>query len=144
MAAPGQPLPALQAQIVRDEVRGLGPLVALGRGLRVAEAAGAEWAFVCAVDMPFLTPELIDDLARRAVSLGADVVVPWDGHDHYLAAVYRTGLADTVDTVLAAGERAMHALVNSVDAQRVVVSDSRPLTNVNSPTELWSLLQPSR
>ncbi|WP_235631505.1 NTP transferase domain-containing protein, partial [Mycolicibacterium fortuitum] len=39
IAAPGQPLPELKAEVLRDEVRGVGPLVATGRGLRaVAEA----------------------------------------------------------------------------------------------------------
>jgi molybdopterin-guanine dinucleotide biosynthesis protein A len=141
MAAPGQPLPPLQACVVRDEVRGLGPLLATGRGLHAAEAAGAKWAFVCAVDMPFLTVDLIDDLASRAFRLDADVVLPWDGHDHYLAAVYRTDLARRVDALVAAGERAMRALVNSVDTQRIVMSDSRPLANVNSPADLQSLLR---
>ncbi|MBX9641011.1 MAG: NTP transferase domain-containing protein, partial [Mycobacteriaceae bacterium] len=41
MAAPGQSLPALSVPILRDEVRGLGPLPATGRGLRAAAAAGA-------------------------------------------------------------------------------------------------------
>lgn len=141
MAAPGQPLPPLQAQVVRDEVRGLGPLVATGRGLRMAAEAGAKWAFLCAVDMPFLTVDLIDDLASRAAKLNADVVLPWDGRDHYLAAVYRTDLAERVDALVAAGERAMRGLVDSVDAQRIVLSDSGLLANVNSPAELRSLQQ---
>jgi molybdopterin-guanine dinucleotide biosynthesis protein A len=38
----------------------------------------------------------------------------------------------------------MRALVDSVDAQRIVMSDSRPLGNVNSADELNALLQPSR
>ncbi|MGF2946694.1 NTP transferase domain-containing protein, partial [Mycobacterium sp. Lab-001] len=41
MAAQGQPLPGLQARIVRDELRGLGPLPATARGLRAAADAGA-------------------------------------------------------------------------------------------------------
>ena len=54
IAAPGQPLPALDAEVLRDEVRGVGPLLATGRGLRAAADAGLELAFVCAVDMPLL------------------------------------------------------------------------------------------
>lgn len=142
MAAPGQPLPALQAPIVRDELRGLGPLPATGRGLRAAAGAGARLAFVCAVDMPYLTVELIDDLARRAAETDAEVVLPWDGQDHYLAAVYRTDLADRVDALVAAGERKMRALVDVSDTQRIVMSDSRPLTNVNTATDLSALAQP--
>lgn len=144
VAAPGQPLPELPADIVRDEVRGLGPLLATGRGLRAAREAGAKRAFVCAVDMPLLTVDLIDMLADRAAEVDAEVTLPWDGRDHYLAAVYRTDLADRVDALVAAGERAMRALVDSVDAQRIVVSDSRPLSNVNSADDLRALVQSSR
>jgi molybdopterin-guanine dinucleotide biosynthesis protein A len=136
MAAPGQPLPALQARIMRDELRGLGPLPATGHALRAAAEAGARFVFVCAVDMPYLTVELIDDLARRAAETDAEVVLPWDGRDHYLAAVYRTDLADRADALVAAGERKMRALVDASDAQRIVMSDSHPLTNVNSATDL--------
>ncbi|WP_343600996.1 molybdenum cofactor guanylyltransferase [Mycobacterium sp.] len=142
VAAPGQPLPAVPARIVRDEVRGWGPLPATGRGLRAARDAGAQRAFVCAVDMPFLTAELLDVLADRAAQVDADVVLPWDGRDHYLAAVYRTGLVERVDELVTAGERSMRALVGAVDAQRLVLTDSRILVNVNSAADLSALQQP--
>lgn len=136
VAAPGQPLPALQADVLRDEVRGVGPLLATGRGLRAAADAGLELAFVCAVDMPFISAELIDELAGRAAGLGVDVVVPWDGRDHYLAGVYRTALAERVDALVAAGERSMRALVDTVDTQRIVMPEQRSLTNVNTAADL--------
>ena len=135
IAAPGQQLPDLDAEVLRDAVRGVGPLVATGRGLRAAADAGAPRAFVCAVDMPFLDPVLIDVLLDYSKNLPADVVLPWDGRDHYLAALYRTSLVDRIDALVAAGERSMAALVNSVDAQRIVVADSRALTNINSAAE---------
>lgn len=144
VAAPGQPLPELQARVVRDELRGLGPLLAIGRGLHAAAEAGAKRAFLCAVDVPFLTADLIDMLVARAVEVDADVVLPWDGSDHYLAAVYRTDLAAQVDALVAAGERDMRALVDRVDAQRIVISDPRPPANVKSATGLRSLLQAVR
>ncbi|REO56550.1 molybdenum cofactor guanylyltransferase, partial [Mycobacterium tuberculosis] len=121
-----------------------GPLPATGRGLRAAAEAGVRLAFVCAVDMPYLTVELIEDLARRAVQTDAEVVLPWDGRNHYLAAVYRTDLADRVDTLVGAGERKMSALVDASDALRIVMADSRPLTNVNSAAGLHAPMQPGR
>jgi molybdenum cofactor guanylyltransferase len=143
MAAQGQPLPALAtARVMRDELRGLGPLPATARGLRAAAESGARFAFVCAVDMPFLAVELIDDLARRAVETNAEVVLPWDGRDHFLAAVYRTDLADRADALVAAGERKMRALADVSDTQRIVISESRPLTNVNTGAELRALVRP--
>lgn len=136
VAAPGQALPPLQAEILRDEVRGVGPLLATGRGLRAAADAGCELAFVCAVDMPHMSVELIDQLAERAAALPVDVVLPWDGRNHYLAGVYRTALADRVDALVAAGERSMRALVETVDTQRIVMPEQRSLTNVNTAADL--------
>jgi len=136
IAAPGQPLPDLRADVLRDEVRGVGPLLATGRGLRAAADAGREWAFVCAVDMPFMSADLIDVLAERAAQLGPDVVLPWDGRDHYLAGVYRTALAGRVDELVSAGERSMRALVDTVDTQRIVMPVQRSLTNVNTTADL--------
>ncbi|WP_084222933.1 molybdenum cofactor guanylyltransferase [Mycolicibacterium holsaticum] len=136
VAAPGQALPQLDAEVLRDEVRGVGPLLATGRGLRAAADAGIELAFVSAVDMPLLTVDLVDQLVGPAVVLGADVVLPWDGRDHYLAGIYRTSLADRVEALVAAGERSMRALVETVDTQRIVLPEQRALTNVNTTADL--------
>jgi len=132
IAAPGQPLPALDAEVLRDEVRGVGPLLATGRGLRAAAAAGADRAFVSAVDMPFLSPDLIDELAAFR---GVDIVLPWDGRDHYLAGIYQTSLADQIDALVAAGERSMRALADTVVTQRVVLPETRALTNLNAEAD---------
>ena len=86
--------------------------------------------------MPLLDVDLIDELAGPAVRLRADVVLPWDGRDHYLAGVYRTSLADRVDKLVAAGERSMRALVDTVDTQRIVMAEQPALTNVNTAAEL--------
>ncbi|MEU0496025.1 molybdenum cofactor guanylyltransferase [Mycobacterium sp. NPDC006124] len=136
VAAPGQPLPTLDATVLRDDVRGVGPLLATARGLHAAADAGMERAFVCAVDMPHLTVDLIDELVGPSVRLGAAVVLPWDGRDHYLAGVYRTDLAARADELVAAGERSMRALVDVVDVQRVVMPEQRSLANVNAPADL--------
>jgi molybdenum cofactor guanylyltransferase len=142
MAAPGQPVPAVQGRVIRDEVRGRGPLSATGRGLRAAAEAGAKYAFVCAVDMPLLTVELIDELVALANETNAEVVLPWDGRSHYLAAVYRTDLADRVDALVAAGEYKMSALIDASDSQQIVLTDSRPVTNVNTDADLRALVRP--
>ncbi|OBB87025.1 molybdenum cofactor guanylyltransferase [Mycobacterium colombiense] len=141
MAAPGQPLPAVQAQVVRDEVRGQGPLPATGRGLRAAAEAGARYAFVCAVDMPLLSAELIDELVQLATETNAEIVLPWDGRSHYLAAVYRTDLAGRIDGLVAGGARSMRALIDASDAQQIVLPESRFLANVNTESDLLALAQ---
>jgi molybdopterin-guanine dinucleotide biosynthesis protein A len=140
IAAPGQQMPSVDAEVLRDDVRGVGPLVATARGLRAAAEAGLPWAFVCAVDMPFLDPVLIDVLVDASENLTADVVLPWNGRDQFLAGLYRTSLVDRINELVAAGERSMVALANSVETQRIVVSDDRWFTNMNSATDL-SLLR---
>lgn len=144
VAAPGQALPNLSAQVVRDDVRGLGPLLATARGLHAAAAAGAKRAFLCAVDIPFLTADLIDVLLDRAIEVDADVVLPWDGTNRYLVGVYRTELAAKIDELIAAGERNMPALVDYVDTQRVVVSESHPSVDGKPVSGLRRLLLAGR
>lgn len=130
VAAPGQPLPELaDATILRDEARGIGPLLATGRGLRAAAAAGAQRAFVCAVDMPNLTADIVDALDGRD---GVDIALAWDGRDHYLAGIYRTALADRIDELVASGERSMRALTECVLTQRIVIESGDALVNLNS------------
>jgi len=124
VTSPGQSLPELPAEVVRDDVRGHGQLSAVGRGLRAAAEAGAKYAFVCSVDAELLDPDVIDLLVARAAALDADIVLPWDGTNHYLAAVYRTELAAVVDDLVADGERGISALITWVDSQRVVISDA--------------------
>ena len=92
--------------------------------------------------MPLLDAALIDELAGPAVRLGADVVLPWDGRDHYLAGIYRTSLADRIDGLLAAGERSMRALVDRVDTQRIVMPEQPSLTNVDTAADLSATLPP--
>lgn len=142
IAAPGQALPEVDATVLRDEVRGVGPLLATGRGLQAAAAAGIDHAFVCAVDMPELTTDIIDTLAGPAQRLGVDVVLPWDGRDHYLAGIYRTGLHGVVERLISSGQRSMRALVDSVDTQRIVLPEQSALTNVNTAADLSTLIPP--
>jgi len=140
VASPGQSLPELAAQVVRDDVRGHGLLSAISRGLHAAAEAGATWAFLCSVDAAVLTADVIDAVAARAAEVDADIVLPWDGSNHYLAAVYRTELARQIDDLVAAGERNLPALIDRVDSQRVVLSDSRPSADARPASGLRSLL----
>jgi molybdopterin-guanine dinucleotide biosynthesis protein A len=140
VASPGQSLPELPAQVVRDDVRGHGLLPAISRGLHAAAESGATWAFLCSVDAAVLTADVIDAVAARAAEVDADIVLPWDGSNHYLAAVYRTELARQVDELVAAGERNLPALIDRVDSQRVVISDSRPPADAKPASGLRSLL----
>jgi molybdenum cofactor guanylyltransferase len=144
VTSPGQSLPELSAQVVRDDVRGGGQLSAIGRGLRAAADAGAKYAFLASTDATILSADVIDLLAARAAQDDAEIVSPWDGSNHYLAAVYRTELASVVDDLVAAGERGILALIARVDSQRVVIGDSGSPVGAKPTSGLRSLLHAGR
>ncbi|MDT5206088.1 MAG: molybdenum cofactor guanylyltransferase [Mycobacterium sp.] len=144
VASPGQSLPELSAQVVRDNVRGHGQLSAIGRGLHAAADAGSKHAYLCSVDAAVLSVDVIDLLSARAAEVDADIVLPWDGSNHYLAAVYRTELAAVIDDLVAAGEGSIPALVARVDSQRVVIGDSAPPPAAKPTSGLRSLLHAGR
>ncbi len=144
VTSPGQSLPELSAQVVRDDLRGGGQLSAIGRGLRAAADAGAKYAFLASVDATILSADVIDLLAARAAQDEADIVLPWDGRNHYLAAVYRTELASVVDDLVASGERGIPALIARVDSQRVVIGDAGSPAKAKSTSGLRSLLNAGR
>lgn len=136
IAAPGQPLPEVDAEVLRDQIRGEGLLLAAVRGIRAAADAGVSQVFVCTVGMPQLDATLIDTLVSYSKFIGADVVLPWDQRDRYLGALYRTSLLGKAEALIATGERGMAALVRDVDTQRIVVSGCRALTTVGRPLDL--------
>jgi molybdopterin-guanine dinucleotide biosynthesis protein A len=144
VTSPGQSLPELSVHVVRDDLRGGGQLSAIGRGLRAAAGAGAKYAFLASVDATILSADVIDLLLARAAQDGADIVLPWDGSNHYLAAVYRTELASAVDDLVAAGERGITTLITRVDSQRVVIGDSGSPAEGKSTSGLRSLLHAAR
>jgi molybdenum cofactor guanylyltransferase len=47
-----------------------------------------------------------------------------------------------VAELVAAGERSMRALVDTVDTQRIVMDEQRSLTNVNTAADLSTALPP--
>lgn len=95
--------------------------------------------------MPLLSASLIDDLIGLATETNAEIVLPWDGRSHYLAAVYRTDLAERIDGLVAAGARSMRALIDASDAQQIVLPESRvswPTSTRRVTCALWRSCRP--
>jgi len=153
VAAPGQPIPDLPAdvRVARDEVSGRGPLQGIAAGL-AALAGEAEAAYVSSTDVPFLHPALIRRLA--ALRAGHDIAVPRaQGHFHPLAAVYGMNARAEIDALLAEGRlrpfflfERMRTLVADEDlllaGEELAVADPRldSLRNLNTPEELAAAL----
>ena len=97
--APGQELPPLPdwATVVEDPREGRGPLMGIAAGLT---ALDADAAFVSSTDVPLLHPAFV----RRVVTAlddETDVVLPVaQGHNHPLAAAYRTSVLPIVERLV--------------------------------------------
>ena len=149
VSAAGQELPPLPrgVGVVADPLPGLGPLQGIAAGL--AAAAGADAAFVCSTDLPFLHPAFVRCVVTALDEPEADVALPFArGYRQPLAACYRTALAEQITAMLAAGRRRPGMLfercrVRELDdaallADRAVAlldPDLESVANVNEPAE---------
>lgn len=148
VAAVEQRLPQLPAgvEVVCDEHSCRGPLEGLAAGL-VELASRAEVVFACGCDTPLLVPDYI--VRMFGLRANHDAALVDDGERlHPLAAVYRSGLAPLAASLLASGERRLHALVECCDTRRVLPGELRDvdprlssLENCNTHDEYRRLLR---
>ena len=137
VAAPEQELPEIgDVLVVRDSVRGRGPLEGLAVGLE-ALRPHVDWAWVVATDMPALSATILNRL--WSIREGTDVVLPLvEGWRQPWAALYRTALADSVRELLRAGETRPRELLERCRVREWVVGpeeDSAAWRNLNTPEE---------
>jgi molybdopterin-guanine dinucleotide biosynthesis protein A len=134
------PWAGLPVELVRDRHAGVGPLAGLHAAL--ASTEGQDGVVCVAGDMPFVPEPLLYLLRDRAPE--ADAVVPRvGGRPEPLLARYARRCLTAVEGQLAAGERAVHLLLDHLvvawvdeDDLRAVDPALRALTNVNTPEDL--------
>jgi molybdenum cofactor guanylyltransferase len=134
------PWAELPVELVHDRHAGVGPLAGLHAALVSTE--GQQGVVCVAGDMPFVSEPLLRLLRDRAPE--ADAVVPRvAGRAEPLLARYARRCRAAVEAQLAAGERAVHMLLDHLavswldeDDLRAVDPELRALTNVNTPDDL--------
>ena len=134
VVGPRQPAPD-DVVFVREEPPGGGPVAAIRAGLR---AVGTDVVAVLAGDLPFLTPELVDELRRRLDADGV-LVVDDTGRDQLLLGVWRVAaLAGAVGDP--AGPAALHRALAGLAVRRlrpdVPAGRPAPWLDCDTPEEL--------
>ena len=152
IAAANDPAPfaGLKVRTVPDRL-GSGPLAGIAAAL---EAASDPLIFCCAVDMPFLVPELVRHLCGLAEVEGYDIVVPRGEGEGRASpveptfAVYGKGCLSRFQERLAAGRYKIDAAfeglhVRVVEPEEVARHDPRRLSfrNVNTPEDLQKAIE---
>jgi molybdopterin-guanine dinucleotide biosynthesis protein A len=138
VAAPGQEMPELAVELVRDEVAYQGPVGGIYYGLK---AAGGEISFVTSCDVAFLNPPLISFLVSQISQY--DVVVPyWQDRFQPLHAVYRRSVLSLLETQLERRELRPVYLFDKVRTRRVAEEEIRNFDpqglsffNMNTPDD---------
>ena len=128
----------LQARLVPDERPGMGSLMGILSGLRVARSP---YTLVVACDMPFLNVTLLRHLLSLAP--GYDVVIPHLGDEvEPLHAVYGRSCLPAIEQILAQGRRRIVAFFDMVRVRHVpqVEIDSfdpehLSFLNINTPED---------
>lgn len=133
-------------RIIADEMPGHGPLAGIASALH---AAGGAAVLVLAWDMPFVTPELLDELRMRG-ERGASAVAPVHGPDarlEPLCAWYGEKSLATCRALLDSGERRASALFEALTDTDALGDEalarfgdaSRLFTSVDTPARLAEL-----
>ncbi len=123
VAAPEQNLPIIpvSVRVARDERRDRGPLEGLAAGLRMLQA-DADCVYATSCDVPLLVPLFVQKMFEL---LGDhEIAVPRDGqHHHPLAAVYRTSVLGTVESLLSHDQLRPRFLFDRVNSREVAVEE---------------------
>jgi molybdopterin-guanine dinucleotide biosynthesis protein A len=146
VAAQGQELPPMAADIIRDEYDALGPLAGIAAALTALESR-TDAVYVSSCDVPLLRPGFIQRIVR-ALTEDVDVVVPQaQGYLHPLAAVYRVNVLAQVKELLTARRLRPVFLFETVrvnvltsDAWQDVDHTSESLRNANTWAEYERLV----
>ena len=122
----------VDARVVLDPVPNGGPLAGLAAGLAACETP---WLVSAAVDLPFLTAEVLRPLLGAVPEVvDVAVAVDEDGRRQPTVALWRVAtVGPVVSERLAARRLALHGLIGRLEAREVPI---RGLHNVNQPGEL--------
>ncbi|MCH2409379.1 molybdenum cofactor guanylyltransferase [Myxococcota bacterium] len=125
-------LPVLSsAEIVIDEADHQGPLAGIARGL---EAMEADFAFVIATDMPFVSRQFVDILLSREIPVAMEL----GGIVQTLAAVYPKEGATVARSLLRSGRARPYDLLKKMGAEIVKETDltfNPGLDGMNTPED---------
>lgn len=123
------------ARAVVDVLAGAGPLAGVAS---VLCAARHPTVVVVAVDMPFVAPELLRLVARKAIARQQSTVVRSPRGLEPLLAAYRRVEADTALTLLRAGERSMAAFLAATRAHVIEPWVWRPVDPAGTSFANWN------
>ena len=125
---------------VADNFPGMGPLAGIEAAMK---ASSSPWLFVFGGDMPWLSGEIIADLAADLLKAPSDVLIPRiDKSIEPLHAIYRCSLHPYLESYLLEGkDTAVRAFFKPLKVRYYDLprdeKTTKAFTNINSPGDLY-------
>lgn len=91
---------------------------------------------VCATDLPFVSPAVIERLARHPVPRAPVVVAGLGEEIQPLLGCYHPGASALLSAAAAEGRRPLREVVREIEPHVLLVEDPDVLFNINSPEDL--------
>jgi molybdopterin-guanine dinucleotide biosynthesis protein A len=109
------------------------PLIGITHALGYASGRSV---VVCAGDLPFVTPELIDRLAHASLARAPAIVAARGGAMQPLLGRYEPRAGELLRAAALAANQPVVAAVSAIGARMLEVEDPEELFNVNAPDDL--------
>ncbi len=137
----------VDAQILLDSIPGGGPLVGLYRAL---QAISTPYAILVAVDMPFVTTQLLAYMLSRYQQ--DTILVPLvNGYPQVMLAVYPRSILPLLEERIGQGRRDLRCLLDDARVRyiegeqlRIVDAELRSFTGINTPEEMQQAVSRER
>ena len=145
-AGEGHPYRNLGFPLIRDRLKGRGPVAGLHAGLLASESL---WNFVCACDLPFISPRVIEVLKRYAVGTTYEAVVACSSGGRWepLAACYSRLALKAAEERLGRSDASLSDVLRAVRVRTVhrqelerVDPDGRAFFNLNTSADYQQAL----
>jgi molybdopterin-guanine dinucleotide biosynthesis protein A len=126
--------------ILIEENEHNGPLHALSYAFESIQTA--DWFFLLAADIPFVTKEFVLTLSEQITDSDIDAIVPVSGDkEQPLLALYHRRCLPHAKQILASNKRSMKPLFQSVNVKWIPFPDTqKDFTNINTQ-EQWEIEQ---
>ncbi len=111
---------------------GQGPLAGIYTAMETVEAS---WYVVIPIDVPFMEPQVIQELIKY-IDLEVDAIVPTiSGKVEPLISIYNYSMKEAIKNQLDKGKRAVHQLLKTSKVKYVPMDNEKYFVNINDRVE---------
>ncbi len=134
----------IKYDVYGDEHKEIGPIEGI---YQIVSHAANEYVFVCAVDMPFVSAELVSYMAEFISSDYDCYVMMDDTHIHPLCAIYSKAVLPVIEKLIAEGKYRLMGILNSLRTKYIRLEstcfDKKVVKNINTKDEYKKLVLPA-